>query len=62
MGTNRQAYQVAYQRALQNKFGRGLWAMLTSIFEDEYTRRSREQGERDGTRDRLAAVTEQTPG
>ena len=45
---NKAAYQEAYQRAVEGKTGRSIGTLLTSLFEDHYTRESREQGTRDG--------------
>lgn len=48
MSGNKQAYEAAYQRALEGKSSRTLVEFLMAPFEDTYTRRSREQGRRDG--------------
>lgn len=48
MSGNKQAYQAAYQRALAGKSGRTLLDLLSSPFEDNYTRQSREKGFKDG--------------
>jgi len=55
MTGNKEAYQAAYERALEGR-SRPFWELLMAPFEDTYTRQSREQGERDGTaaRSRLA--------
>ena len=45
---NKDAYNAAYQRALQGKSSRPLWNVISMVFEDEYTRESREKGEKDG--------------
>jgi hypothetical protein len=55
MSGNKAAYDLAYQRALEGKSSRSMWAFLTTFFEDEYTRQSRERGERDGAAARAAA-------
>lgn len=56
---NKDAYNAAYQRALQGKSSRPLWNVISMVFEDEYTRESREKGERDGRAARETA--EATP-
>ena len=48
MSGNKSAYDTAYQRALQGKSSQSWWAFFTTYFEDEYTRQSRQRGERDG--------------
>lgn len=48
MSGNKQAYKAAYQRALDGKSGRTLLDLISSPFEDNYTRQSREQGFKDG--------------
>lgn len=55
MSGNKQAYQAAYDRALQGKGSRGIWDIIQAPFEDTYTRQSREQGARDGAAARLRA-------
>ncbi len=45
---NKQAYDAAYQRGLAGKSSRPIWGFLLAPFEDEYTRQSREKGQRDG--------------
>jgi hypothetical protein len=55
MGGNKQAYESAYKRALEGKSSRSIWSLLTSTFEDTYTRQSRVRGERDGAAARAAA-------
>ncbi len=62
MSGNKQAYDTAYQRALQGKSGSGLLGMLTSLFENEYTRQSRLRGEREGAAAREAAAGVPSPG
>lgn len=57
MSGNKQAYDAAYERALHGKSSRSLVNMLLGLFEDEYTRQSREKGARDG-----AAAREQASG
>ena len=54
MNGNKEAYEAAYQRALQGKSSQTFGSMLLSPFEDEYTRQSRQQGERDGAAARAA--------
>ena len=56
MNGNKEAYEAAYQRALQGKSSTSLWDLLGRAFEDEYTRQSREKGERDGQAARAAAT------
>jgi len=48
MSGNKAAYEAAYQRALDGKSSQSWWSFLTTPFEDEYTRQSRQRGERDG--------------
>ena len=48
MSGNKVAYDAAYQRALEGKSSQSWWSFLTTPFEDEYTRQSRQRGERDG--------------
>ena len=48
MSGNKAAYDAAYQRALEGKSSQSWWAFFTTYFEDEYTRQSRQRGERDG--------------
>jgi hypothetical protein len=48
MSGNKAAYDNAYQRALEGKSSQSWWAFFTTYFEDEYTRQSRQRGERDG--------------
>lgn len=55
MPKNRAAYDAAYQRALDGKSPNAIWNFLTSAFEDEYSRGSRQEGARDGAAARLAA-------
>lgn len=55
MSGNKQAYEAAYQRAVEGKSSLTLWGWFASSFEDQYTRQSREKGERDGTAARAAA-------
>jgi len=57
MSGNKVAYDAAYQRALGGKSSQSWWSFLTTPFEDEYTRQSRQRGERDG-----AAAREQATG
>ena len=56
MSGNKQAYEVAYQRALEGKPSRTLVEFFMAPFEDTYTRRSREQGRRDGEAARAKAA------
>ncbi len=55
MTGNKQAYDAAYQRALEGKSSRSLWDAIKAPFEDTYTRQSREQGERAGIAARAAS-------
>jgi hypothetical protein len=55
MVINREAYDAAYQRALAGHY-RPVWEILMAPFEDEYTRESRQKGERDGAAARLGAL------
>ena len=48
MSGNKVAYDAAYQRALDGKSSQSWWSFITTPFEDEYTRQSRQRGERDG--------------
>ncbi|HEX8391946.1 MAG TPA: hypothetical protein VF665_06290 [Longimicrobium sp.] len=59
---NKAAYQDAYQRALEGKSARSLGNLLTSLFEDHYTRESREQGARDGAAARGEAAPQPASG
>ena len=61
MNGNKQAYETAYQRALEGKSSRTLTEFLMAPFEDNYTKQSRERGMRDGAAAR-AAATEQPQG
>jgi hypothetical protein len=56
MVKNRQAYQEAYDRAVNGKSPRTFLDLLMSPFEDHYTRESREQGTRDGAAARETAA------
>jgi hypothetical protein len=56
MISNRKAYDEAYQRAMAGH-SPNLWQRVTAVFDDEYTRRSKAQGERDGAAARTAAET-----
>ena len=58
MGGNKQAYETAYQRALQGKPSRTIMEFLMAPFEDTYTRRSRRQGERDGAAARAESLSQ----
>ena len=58
MNSNQEAYDRGYQRAVEGKSPRSLWDLVTSAFEDEYTRKSREKGTRDGAVDRAATIAE----
>lgn len=56
MTANKQAYTEAYERALHGK-PRPLLEKILGIFtDDQYTRQSREQGERDGLAARASAA------
>lgn len=57
---NKDAYEAAYQRALHGKSSRPWWNLISVMFEDEFTRESREKGEHDGRAAREAAQAEQT--
>jgi hypothetical protein len=48
MSANKQAYTEAYERALHGKPRPLLDKILAVFTEDQYTRQSREKGERDG--------------
>lgn len=56
MRMNKQAYDAAYQRALEGKSSRTLLELLMAPFEDTYTRQARERGHQDG-----AAAREEAP-
>jgi hypothetical protein len=58
---NRQAYQEAYDRALEGKSSRTFLNLLMSPFEDHYTRESRERGALDGAAAREAAQEPSAP-
>lgn len=58
MRLNKQAYDAAFQRAASGKSPNGLWNLVRSPFEDEYTRQAREQGERDGLAARQTPAAE----
>lgn len=53
---NKQAYETAYQRALEGKPSRTFTEFLMAPFEDNYTTQSRERGMRDGAAARAAAL------
>ncbi|HEX8693798.1 MAG TPA: hypothetical protein VF746_15355 [Longimicrobium sp.] len=55
MGGNKLVYKEAFERARDGK-SRSLWERLLFPFQDEYTRQSREQGERDGAAARAEAA------
>lgn len=55
MRMNKQAYDAAYQRALEGKSSRTLLELLMAPFEDTYTRQSRERGHQDGAAARAEA-------
>ena len=57
MGMNKQAYETAYRRALAGKSSHTIASFFLSPFEDEYTKQSRQLGERDGRAARQAAAT-----
>jgi hypothetical protein len=54
MTRNKEVYQEAYQRALEGR-SRSPWSFLIWQFEDDYSRRSRLEGTRDGAAARLAS-------
>lgn len=56
MNGNKQVYNEAFQRARDGK-SRSLIERLMSPFTDEYTRQSRENGERDGAASRAQSTT-----
>jgi hypothetical protein len=56
MTRNKQVYQEAFQRAVEGK-SRSPWSFLLWQFEDDYSRRSRMDGERDGAAARAASAT-----
>ena len=60
MGGNKIVYKEAYEQALAGR-SRTVWQRLTLPFQDFYTRTSREQGERDGTAARMAAMGQAVP-
>jgi hypothetical protein len=55
---NKQAYEAAYQRALQGKSSRTLVDLVMAPFEDTYTRQAREKGARDGAAARAQGRTQ----
>ena len=55
MVRNQQLYDQEYARAVEGK-SRSLWGIFMSAFEDDYSRRSREDGARAGAADRLATI------
>ena len=55
MVRNQQLFDQEYARALDGK-SRSLWGVFMSAFEDDYSRRSREDGARAGAADRLATT------
>lgn len=54
MESNKEAYNAAYQRAVDGK-APTLLSRIFGAFDDEYTRRSRMKGEKDGAAARAAA-------
>jgi len=56
MTANKQAYTEAYERALHGKTRPLLERILGIFTDDQYTRQSREQGERDGMAARASAA------
>jgi hypothetical protein len=56
---NKQAYEAAYQRALQGKSSRTLVDLVMAPFEDAYTRQAREKGTRDGAAARATRIHDQ---
>ena len=56
---NKQAYDAAFERAREGR-SRSLLERILSPFEDEYTRQSREKGERDGAAARAQSMASGT--
>ena len=56
MHKNKEAYNAAYQRAVEGKSSNAIWNFFNSAFEDEYSRESRQAGARDGAAARMAAA------
>lgn len=59
MSGNRQAYNEAFERAREGR-SRSLLERILSPFADEYTRQSRERGERDGAAARAQSAASGT--
>lgn len=59
MSGNRQVYNEAFERAKEGR-SRSLLERLLSPFADEYTRQSREKGERDGAAARAQSLVSGT--
>jgi len=59
MSGNRQAYNEAFERAREGR-PRSLLERILSLFADEYTRQSREKGERDGAAARAQSMASGT--
>jgi hypothetical protein len=59
MSGNKEAYDAAYQRALDGRSPNLLRDLVLRPFEDEYTRQSRLKGQKDGAAAR--AATEAIP-
>ena len=59
MTRNKEVYREAYQRAEAGR-SRSLWSFFLWQFEDDYSRRSRLEGERDGAAARAAAGAAET--
>jgi hypothetical protein len=60
-GNNKQAYDAAFQRGREGKSSQSWWHALTTYFEDEYTRQSRQKGERDGAAERAKQANSTEP-
>jgi len=58
--SNKQVYQEAFERARSGK-SRAIWDRIMSLFQDQYTQQSREQGERDGLAARAKAEPQAQP-
>ncbi len=61
MGGNKQVYKEAFEQARAGR-SRTLWQRLTFPFQDHYTQRSREDGERDGALARASETGAATGG
>lgn len=60
MHGNKAAYDEAFARTMEGKLPRPFWGYLILPFEDDYTRRSREEGKRDGLAAREASRLAET--